>query len=203
MSEGRNIIYNDKELFELITSDDETAFLTLFHRYVPLLKPVIFKLVQQEPIVADVIQDVFLKLWLARNKLNSIESPRSWLFTVAYHQCFNYLRHQSIAERNLKNIANLDNPDSTIESPALATEFAETKRLIADAVNNLPPQAFKVYTLRREQGMSIEEIAKNLSITPKTVKNTLTRALDQIRQYLITKGIDIPVVLLIGLVDFF
>lgn len=56
----------DLELVKQIVDGDERAFETLFKSYVPRLYPVVIQVVISDAVVMDVIQDVFLKLWLNR-----------------------------------------------------------------------------------------------------------------------------------------
>lgn len=186
----------EKVLLVRISGGDEAAFLELFHFYARLIRPVVFKITQNEAMVPDLVQDVFLRIWLHREKLPEIDNLRSWIFRIVYHQSFNYLRQQAVRrkaqdrlERSLMDAA----PDNPVEDNTL---FEETRRQISLAIDHLPPQARRVYLLSREQGLKINEIAATLSISPKTVKNTLTRALAGIKARLEAHGIYLPAVLL-------
>jgi RNA polymerase sigma-70 factor (ECF subfamily) len=187
----------EHQLFARIAADDEAAFLELFHKYVPQLRPVMLQLIKADTPLSDLIQDIFLRIWLNRKKLTDVVSPRSWIFSLAYHHCFNYLRQQAVEARHFDKSEWSADPAANFESPEERSQFVQTKQFISEAVAALPPQAQKVYLMRREQEMSIEEVAAVLNVAPKTVKNTLTRALDEIRSYLQAKGVYLPVCLLI------
>jgi len=188
----------DKELFIRIAEGDETAFIQLFHLYVPQVKPVITTLTKSPLVVPDIVQDIFLRIWLNREKLIEVKSPRSWIFSVVYYQCFNYLRKQSLINKVGPKLAVMQNErPEWKESPESVLQFNETRKFIQQAIDDLPPQAKKIYLLSREQGLRIDEIASSLGIAPKTVKNTLTRASTAIRLYLQQKGVYIPLILLV------
>ena len=89
-------IYNDKELFQLISEGDETAFRRLFHAYVPQLRPLVQHITRTSAITEDIIQDTFLKLWISRDKLTDIDNPRSWILRIVFHQSFSWLRRQAV-----------------------------------------------------------------------------------------------------------
>jgi RNA polymerase sigma-70 factor (ECF subfamily) len=187
--------YNEKELFKLIAAGDEPAFETLFLTYVPRLQPVILSIVHSDIVAKDIIQEVFLRLWLHRHKLTDIEEPRNWIFKIAYNCSYQYLRRQLIARKANETIhrklgAAIHN--DTEESLA----FAETVQTIQEAIRELPEQSRKIYMLSREQGLKINEIAASLDIAPQTVKNSLHRSGQRIKDYLTQKGIIIPLVLL-------
>ena len=188
-------LHNEKELFRLIAADDETAFENLFHIYVPRLQPVILKVVGSEIAAKDIIQEVFLSLWLDRHKLTDIEEPRNWIFKIAYNRSYRYLKRQLVARKANEIIhQRLDDvaPNGTEESLA----FAETAKMIQQAVQKLPEQSRNIYILSREKGFKITEIATALNISPQSVKNSLYRSGQFMKDYLAKQGITIPLVLL-------
>jgi len=189
--------YNDRELLLRIADGDEMAFRELFDKYTPRMRPVIRAIVGAETVVKDLIQDVFLLLWISREKLPDVQSPEKWIFRIVHYECYRWLRQQSVRNRaqlQLTNSAVTAHPLSN--STEEYSRFQETAQLIRQAIHSLPPQAKKVYQLRREADMKIDEIAHDLNLSPKTVKNTLTRALQAIQAYLEERGIVIPVFLL-------
>ena len=80
----------------LIAEGDENAFEMLFHLYVPKIEPVILNMVHSEAVVKDIIQDIFLSIWISREKLTGIESPSNWIFKIVYNRTYTWLRQQSI-----------------------------------------------------------------------------------------------------------
>ena len=189
--------YNDRELLLRIADGDEEAFRELFDKYTPRIRPVIRAIVGTETVVKDLIQDIFLLLWISREKLPDVQSPEKWIFRIVHYESYRWLRQQSVrtrAQLQLTNSAVAAHPLSN--STEEYSRFHETAQLIRQAVHSLPPQAKKIYQLRREADMKIEDIAHALNLSPKTVKNTLTRALQTIQAYLEERGIIIPVFLL-------
>ena len=188
--------YSEKELFALIAEGDEHAFEMLFHQYVPKIEPVILKMVHSEAVSKDIIQDIFLNIWISREKLTSIESPPNWIFKIVYNRTYTWLRQQSIHGKAKIKITN-DQQDSLqtnfTEENVL---FAETARLVKQAIYQLPPQTKRIYSLSRESGLKNQEIATKLDISVQTVKNTLAKAAKNIKAYLTEKGIIIPLILL-------
>lgn len=188
-------LHSDLELFRLTAEDDEEAFRELFDKYVPKMRPVVRAIVGMEAPVKDIIQDVFLLIWISRQKLPEVLSPESWIFRIVHYESYKWLRRRAVREKTNERFNNLPNflPSNPTEE---YTSFEETARLLREAVAGLPPQAQKIYRLRRESDMKIDEIAVALGLAPQTVKNTLTRALQAIQRYLEQHGIIIPLFLL-------
>lgn len=196
-----NSNYTDKELFLLIADGDETAFAILFHRFVPKIRPVLVSLIQSEAVAQDLIQDIFLGIWISRFKLTEIQEPSHWIFRIVYNRAYSWLEKNTVRQKVHRQISATQSPvPSAVEESVL---FAETARHVKDAIDALPPQTRKIYQLSREQGLKNQEIADALQLSVNTVKNTLVNAGKAIKQYLERKGISLPVVLLVSFLKFF
>ncbi|HEY8957665.1 RNA polymerase sigma factor [Chitinophaga sp.] len=185
-------LQDNNQLFQLISEGDETAFRQLFHLYVPHLRAMAFRIIQNESVTEDIIQETFLRLWISRDKLKAIEQPRSWLYRIALYQCFTYLRKQAVHHRAVASLT----PVEPVFSPEEDMTYAFMKEQVGIAVQQLPPQAKRIYLLSREQGLKIPEIAAKLSLSPNTVKNSLVRSLHSIRGHLKQLGMLFPLLIL-------
>lgn len=191
-----NSSHKEKELFKLIAEGDEVAFEKLFHLYVPQIQLVVEKIVKSEPVVKDIIQEVFLAIWLDREKLTVIHEPRNWIFRITYNHAYRWVKRQLIQDNAKNRIRELDVP-SLSNTPENSLVFAETAKLVKQAIHTLPPQSRKIYQLSREAGMKISEIALVLDMSPQSVKNSIFRSGKIIKEYLTQKGIVLPVVLIL------
>lgn len=191
----KNDINRDLALFSRIAEGDEQAFGELFHIYMPQLYRIIYNLVPVESTVQDLAQEVFLYLWLGRDKLPTVNEPQHWIFRIAYNRSFKYLKRRQL---QLINTAGLD---AAGEPQANETEDAvhlsETIRLIREAIQELPGQQQRIYQLNRVSGKKPAEIAMELGISIQAVRNSLTRSGKVIREYLKDHGIEIPLILIL------
>lgn len=188
--------YNDKELFQLISEGDETAFRRLFHSYVPQLRPLVMHITKTASITEDIIQETFLRLWISRDKLVDIDNPRSWILRIVFHQSFSWLRRQAVHHKAMDIMAARQPATDTDSSTEETLAYTAMVKLIGTAVQQLPPQAKRIYLLSREKGLKIPEIATALSLSPNTVKNSLVRSLQAIRKYLETSGHLLPALII-------
>lgn len=184
--------YNDKELLARIAQGDEHAFKQLFINYSRLLYPFVTKLVKQEGVAEEMIQQVFLKLWLNRDKLADVEHPSAYIYQIASNECFAFLRKQAIANKHLAQLGQKQGSNS-IESHL---SFVEIKRLVHTAYLQLPPQQQRIFYLSRHHHLSIPDVAAQLNISPTTVKNSLVKSLKAIRQFLEREGYYLPLLLI-------
>lgn len=185
---------HETTLFHRIAEGDESAFEALFHLYVPKIRPVIARIIQVEGPEKDIIQEIFLGIWLSREKLPEVMTPHNWIFKMVYHRCYSWLQKQGVRDKANRIITRESADHSNLTEENIA--FSETALLVKQAILQLPPQAQKIYLLSRETGLKIAEIAGELQLSPQTVKNSLVRSLKFIREYLTAKGIILPMILL-------
>lgn len=189
-----NDTVHETALFHQIAGGDESAFEALFHLYVPKIKPVIARIIQVEGPEKDIIQEIFLGIWLSREKLTEVIVPHNWIFKMVYHRCYSWLQKQGVRNKASQIITRESSDHSNLTEENIA--FSETALLVKQAILQLPPQAQKIYLLSREKDLKIAEIASELQLSPQTVKNSLVRSLKSIREYLTSQGITLPLLLL-------
>jgi RNA polymerase sigma-70 factor (ECF subfamily) len=188
-------IYSEKALFLRIAEGDEVAFEQLFHLYVPVLHRIIYQVVQSESAVKDIAQEVFLQLWLGRDKLPAVEEPRHWIHRIAYNLSFRYLRRQLLHKKAAAEIAT--GQQQSIHQTEEVMQLTEVSRFIRQAVDQLPQQGQRIFRMSRTEGMKPAEIAAALEISVQGVRNSLTRSAKTIRENLEQQGILIPLFLLL------
>ena len=82
-------------LCQRIAESDEDAFRQVFHEQNKVLFPFLNRLLRSEETAREIVQEVFLKLWLHRASLPAIENPEGWLHTVAANLAYSHLRREA------------------------------------------------------------------------------------------------------------
>ncbi|MDB5230817.1 MAG: hypothetical protein JWN76_1622 [Chitinophagaceae bacterium] len=179
--------YEETKLICLLAEDSQYAFQVLYDRYCNRIYQVSMRYLKSPVLAQEVTQDVFLKLWFERKNLRKDQSPEAWLYTVAKNNVLNRLK--KIA-REWRALSKLKDTGGEVENVGPAKlQDSEYEQLLRDAFNKLPLQQQKVFYLARYEGLTYEQIATNLEISPLTVKTHMSRALDNIREYMKVKGI--------------
>jgi len=180
--------YNDtgeRMLFKRIAEGDELAFGELFRNFGPKLKSYISRMSRSSEIADEMVQDIFLKLWLKRDTLTTVDYPKSWLYTMASNALINQIKHRKVKERVLDELY-----ESAKEEPfGEEVVYRELKDAVAGAINALSPRRKQIYQMARAEGLPLAEIAGQLGISLQTVKNIMSEALVDIRQHLTKKGL--------------
>jgi len=177
-------IQSDREaaLLQQVAEGDHDAFRQLFDEYWDNIYGVAFTLTKSREMARDMVQEIFVKIWLVREELTAKDSFRNFLFIVARNHIFSELRKKSRQVHFSEHLQEYFN-----ESPFHAdhpTLYKESASLLQQAIDQLPEQQRLVYQLSREQGWNQEQIALHLQISKSTIKTHMSRALTAIRQYL-------------------
>lgn len=188
--------HDELNLFRLIAEGNEKAFSELFHEYNSRLFTVVLKITKSKGDAEEIIQNVFLKLWLNRHKLHEIENPGAWLYKVSSNLALSFLRSKASLLRHQKvmQFRHSNEPDDI----QLELEAKEIKKLVSLAIEDLPAGRREIFKLSRNDGLNRMEIARKLGIAESTVKNQLGSALKFIQQYINQRnGVSLPVIILL------
>jgi len=182
---------NETELLTAIAAGDQRAFTELFEFYEPYVYDYGRKLTRSTDQAAEIVQDVFLKIWLNREKLSVVENFGAYLNRVVRNHSLNVIRKMAQkAKSAVKLKASAKEAD---ESTSELLDYNESNRILNQAIDNLPTQQKLVYTLCHVQGLKYEEAAAQLNISSRTVQAHMGQALKHIRAHFKNHALAYPV----------
>lgn len=173
---------NENELLAQVAKGDDKAFGPLFHHYRPKIYSYAYHLFGNAGLADELVQEVFLKVWVNRHKLSEVLHFEGWLFVVARNMVFDALKQQAKEANVRKEMAELPTQDLNVVDNQILNK--ENEQRLQDALERLSPQQKLIFTLSRHQGMKHEEIAMHLNISRNTVKTHLVHALRTLRDTL-------------------
>ncbi len=185
-SADKSLISEENQLLLAIADGDERAFELIYYRFSKKIYYFATRILQDEMAAEEVVQEVMLKIWNTRTTLATINHFESYLRVLSRNIALNTLRRQAIENRaneKLKSYWKVEGND-TEERVILQ----ETKKLLDQAVAELPPQQREVYKLCHQQGLKYEDAAKQLNLAPSTVATHMKLALRFLRNYLKQHG---------------
>ena len=83
---------SDSSLISAVKKGDKGAYEQLFVRYYPTLLRFIHGMLKDNHMAEDIAQNIFMKLWIHREKLDSTQSLKNYLFVLAKHEIFNIFK---------------------------------------------------------------------------------------------------------------
>lgn len=179
-----NASITDEKLIAAIGNDDYTSYNKLFVRYYSRLCCYVYRLLGEKEDAEDVVQDLFLTLWNNRKKIAIGENVSGYLYKMARNLALNHIRTRT----NYKTVLeNREEQLSYYEENPLETE--EFRMALYNCINLLPGRCKEVLLLHRVKGLKQKEIADQLSISVKTIKNQIWASLQRLKKCLEVKGI--------------
>lgn len=178
--------YQDKDLVVQLKSNSSSAFQALFEKYSQRIYRFSLGYLKSTQEAEEIVQDVFLRVWKAREELLVERSFESYLFTIAKNTILNTIRKANYEKAYLEYSSLHSNKNSLLDEEL---DFKELDRIYRQAIEKLPARRKEVYRLSRDNGLSNREIANELGISVKTVENQMTAALSAIKKELLSYGI--------------
>jgi RNA polymerase sigma-70 factor (ECF subfamily) len=176
----------DNELIALMSQNDKHAFDQIYDRYWEKLFLFLVKVIKDEDDAKDLIQEIFVSLWIRRESLPVIDSLSAYLYTAARYKGLSYIQTNITKNNYLQSLADfLSQPDYSDDQYQSAKDLEE---IIARKVETLPSKMRLVYSLSRDEGLTHKQISEKLDISDKTVKKQINNALNQIRLVLPDKN---------------
>lgn len=164
-----------------IKSGDEAEFRSLYDNYFRRVYFFALKSVKDPTEAEDLSQNIFLKVWESRHRLNDALEIEAQLFQIAKSIIIDHYRAKTTQQLLLTALAE----DTPVNGLAHTPEFSEqSKKMIflQKAIDNLPPKRREVFKLSRYHGLTYDEIAQELSISKNTVHVHITKALATLRK---------------------
>jgi len=161
---------------------DSDAFRELYNQYHQPLYHYVLRFVKSPALAEDVLQDVFLKIWEIRSRIDPELSFKAYLYRISRNSVFKLLKKIAVDE-NLRTQV-LKQFSQSVADADLKVLWQQYEALLQAAINRLPPQRQKVFKLCREEGKSYEQVAEELGISRNTVKEHMVLAMKLIREHI-------------------
>lgn len=172
---------SDQKLVVLLKRDDLKSYEVLFHRYYDLSLTFTKRVVREHAAAEDIVQEVFMQLWLGRDRLDEHRSLYNLLFTMTKHRIYDHFRRRYNLEALRRPLSEFDAVSDEAESPESGLEAEQLRQTIARTVAAMPPQRRTIFALSRQENLSRQEIARRLGVSVRTVDKHLELALREIR----------------------
>ena len=172
----------DAALVARVRTGDVAAFETIFRRHGERLIRFAEQELHSADAAEDVVQDVFLAVWRAREAWVVQTSIATYLFQAVRHRVVNRARQRAGEDPRRGGVALTPEMHAADEpAPDDALELDELQMTVERAVVALSPRTREVFQLSRDRGLAYREIAALLGVSVKTVEMHVGRALAALR----------------------
>lgn len=169
--------YTEKQLLDLLSTSDELAFTEIYNRYWQKLFATAYSRLKETQEAEDTVHDVFASLWANRQK-TEIKSLENYLATAA-----KYIVLDKIKKRERTRVYQNSQAEAPVFEMAIdiSLHYKRILELLKTESEKLPERCRLIFWYSRSKGLTTNQIAEELNISPKTVENQLNKALKQLR----------------------
>lgn len=167
---------NDQVYIEAILNGDANAFTVLVDRYKDLVYTLTLRMMKHTEEAEEAAQDTFVKVYSSLNKFKGDSKFSTWIYRVAYNTCLDRLKKNKRQQHTVAINEYTEHQVKTIDNALDQIEAKEREQTIQDCLNLLPSEDSFLLTLYYFEELSLEEIAKIVSLKPNNVKVKLYRS---------------------------
>jgi len=174
------------DLIARLRDGEEAAFGEIYRQLHGRIYRLVFSLVKEREKAEEVVQEAFVSLWMRRKTLDTAQPLYPLVYLTAKRLAIDHFRRKLLeigAQEHL--LAQAVTASNETEE---AIFLADLHRITDESIRNLPAQQQTVFMLSRQEGLSYDEIAQRLRISPHTVRNHMVSALKALRLQLIRHG---------------
>src|SRR5689334_8461946 len=176
---------NDTELMLLVRAGDEISFARLLARHRDPIISFLYRLVQNAAIAEELAQDVFLRVYRAREKYEANAKFTTWLYCIATNVALNHIRDGKRA----RNMEPLDDPENSVRRTLRSADLTAEEQMVESslgwevrkAIAELPENQRTAVILHKYQELEYRQIAAALGCSDSAVKSLLFRAYESLR----------------------
>jgi RNA polymerase sigma-70 factor, ECF subfamily len=172
----------DYALLRRVAQGDQAALAEIIRRHQGRLYQVAYRLLRDPLEAEDALQEVFLKVYEHAHRFEPKASVSAWLHRITANHCLNLLRRRRPQE-------SLDDDDAPPvpdvgATPLQALEERDLNRRLEQLLDALPENQRRALVLKRFAGLSYQEIAAEMGLSPQAVDGLLKRARQSLKQAL-------------------
>ena len=170
----------DRILVKRLKDGDKNAFKHLFERYYPLFISFAQRMLKDDSTAEDLIQNVFMKIWVGRENLNEDKNFRNYLLVSIRNEIYQYFRNAFKLE-DTPQCPEIIDGSMNIETEMSAKEL---ERNITGIISHMPQRRREIFNMSRHEKLSNREIAQRLGLSVRTVEKHIENAHADIRKHI-------------------
>lgn len=179
--------YDNQLFISGLKADDKVVIDKIYQKYHAKIYHFAKSYLKLNDEAADIVQEVFVKLWDSRASLKRDTDLDALVFTITRNAVISVFRKKSSEKKYMEYLRSMaiDSDNQTIE----ALDYCSLEGHLNSLINQLPEKRKQVFLLSRQQGLKNTEIAKQLNISEKTVEDHMTKALVFLRKRMESYGV--------------
>ena len=182
----------EQELIGAAQQGDEGAFEELVRQYEKRVYHLALRMCGDQEDAWEIAQEAFLSVWRGLRFFRGESAFSTWVYRLTSNAAIDYLRRQN-RQKALEGVSlddqeTLAEPQDQSPSPQQQAELGELRENLQEGLMALSAEHRQVLLLRELQGLSYEEIGRELDLDLGTVKSRIARAREKLRKILLASG---------------
>lgn len=166
----------DLKSFEVLS---EEKFAEIYHAFWKKLYAVAYNMLRDKTLAQELVQDVFVKLWLNRSNIRQVENPEAYLHRALRNKIYDHL--ESVVCRKKHHKLAVENFSEECDAVDDVMVFNEGMSLINEELKKMPSTTQTVFKLSRFHRFTNDEIAAKTELSSKAVEYHITQAIKRLR----------------------
>jgi len=169
----------EQYLIKGLVTRNKVVFDFIFHYYYSGLCAFCERITGSPEVAEDLVQELFVTLWLKCEQIQITSSLKNYLFTSVKNRSLDYLKREQRKSIKTEQFAE----DRELPENLSPLWFAEAELLavVEKSLKKLPPRCREIFELSRFEGLKNQEIADKLGLSKRTVELQVSNALKQLR----------------------
>lgn len=192
----------DVILWEKVTRSNYGAFDVIYERYWDLLLRIALQKVGDMDVAMDLVQDLFVDIWQKRHTTLVKTSLKAYLVSALYFKVFMHFRKEGVQQKHIDHYQAFSETEESGDLSATVRYEENYEHLLSaieKSVLEMPDRMKVVFQMKYYNSLNNQEIADNLGLSTQTVKNQLSKALQQIRKHMEAESLDTSFLAIVGI----
>lgn len=169
---------SERAVLRGLADGSEPVFVRIFDEYSPKVYRLALKFLNSREAAEEIVQDVFMDIWLRREKMPEVLNFGAYVNGMARKQIYDAYRRKSAFVEMIDDFSYPGQADNATER---IMQEGERERLLQEALRALPDHQREIFQLAREEGLSHEAIAQRMNLSRLAVKAHMKRILRFLR----------------------
>ncbi len=174
-----NLADNSNRYWQLLRKGDAPSFKRLYEIYWEELYRYACRLLDDKDQAADIVQELFSKLWEKQQELPEVQQVSAYLYTWTKHLILNHIKLDGIRQQHRISFERV--LDHYTANTVHNLHNKELFRMVVDQASLLPERMKEIFFLNYIHQLTVQEIAEKLQLSDQTVRNQLNMAIHRLR----------------------